>query len=145
MIEASPARPDIVRQRVCAPKGRAWAGLLRPWLVGLLGLWALGAGGQALAQSADLLVNQVPAPAALPAGGVVTYNVTVTNNGPNAATAVVLSDTMDAGATVLSPTPSGGGSCGAPAATFTCNWLAWKGDSTSIQAVLAGMPSRSAK
>ena len=66
MIEASPARPDIVRQRVCAPKGRAWAGLLRPWLVGLLGLWALGAGGQALAQSADLLVNQVPAPAALP-------------------------------------------------------------------------------
>lgn len=116
MIEASPARPDIVRQRVCAPKGRAWAGLLRPWLVGLLGLWALGAGGQALAQSADLLVNQVPAPAALPAGGVVTYNVTVTNNGPNAATAVVLSDTMDAGATVLSATPSGGGSCGAPAA-----------------------------
>jgi hypothetical protein len=30
-------------------------------------------------------------------------------------------------------------------ATFTCNWLAWKGDSTSIQAVLAGVPSRSAK
>ena len=141
MIEASSARPDIARQRVCAPKGRAWAGLLRTWLVGLLGLCALGAGGQALAQSADLLVNQVPAPAALPAGGVVTYNVTVTNNGPNAATAVVLSDTMDAGATVLSATPSGGGSCGAPAATFTCNWPSLNSGASVTVAVQVRLPT----
>jgi large repetitive protein len=49
----------------------------------------------ALAASADLAV-MVSAPASVPAGSTVTFVVTVTNNGPNAAQSVVLSATLPA-------------------------------------------------
>lgn len=85
-----------------------------------LTLLTLGAGSQAWAQSADLLVNQTHTPASVPAGGVATYTVRVDNNGPGTASAVTLADTLPSGATFVSATPSIG-SCAAPAGgSFSC-------------------------
>jgi uncharacterized repeat protein (TIGR01451 family) len=50
--------------------------------------------------SADLVVTQT-APASLPAGSYVTYNITVTNNGPQPAQNVTLSDSLPSGLTLL--------------------------------------------
>jgi uncharacterized repeat protein (TIGR01451 family) len=46
-------------------------------------------------------------------GGTLTYLITVSNNGPNAATNVIVTDQLPAGVTLQSATASAGGSCGA--------------------------------
>ncbi|MBZ5590492.1 MAG: DUF11 domain-containing protein [Acidobacteriia bacterium] len=58
------------------------------------------------AASADLSVH-VTAPASTPAGSTVTFVVTVTNNGPDAAQAVVLSGTVPAGTTYFNSGDTG--------------------------------------
>ena len=78
------------------------------WVVGL-GLVVVMAGlapAVAGAASADLSVH-VTAPASTPAGSTVTFAVTVTNNGPNAAQAVVLTATVPAGTTYFNSNSTG--------------------------------------
>jgi uncharacterized repeat protein (TIGR01451 family) len=53
---------------------------------------------------ADLAVAIAAAPYHVAVGDEVTYTVTVTNNGPNPATGVILTDTLDSGATFVSAT-----------------------------------------
>ena len=101
----------------------------------------LGASGQAWAQSADLLVNQTHAPASVPAGGVVTYTVRIDNNGPGAATAVSLTDTLPPGATFVSATSSVG-TCGAPAGgSFSCALGSLAAGGVATVAVQVRLPS----
>ncbi|MBI3411108.1 MAG: DUF11 domain-containing protein [Planctomycetes bacterium] len=54
--------------------------------------------------SADLAVNMT-GPSSVTAGTNATYNITLTNNGPNAAQSVVLTDLLPTGSTFVSMTP----------------------------------------
>ncbi|RQW88899.1 MAG: DUF11 domain-containing protein [Geobacter sp.] len=69
----------------------------------------------------DLVLNQADSPDPVTAGGVVTYTLRVTNDGDdNAISNIQLTDTLPAGVTFLSATPSQG-SCSAPSAgQVTC-------------------------
>jgi len=72
--------------------------------------------------SADLAVTNTDAPDPVAAGSNLTYTITVTNNGPTSpATGVVLTDTLDAGVTFVSATPSQGAACARAGVTVTCN------------------------
>jgi uncharacterized repeat protein (TIGR01451 family)/fimbrial isopeptide formation D2 family protein len=58
--------------------------------------------------SADLVVTKSqPSPATVNPGGTITYTVTVTNNGPNTANAVQVTDTIPNGTTVAAGTTAG--------------------------------------
>ncbi len=76
--------------------------------------------------SADLAINKTAPPGPIAAGAPLTYSISVTNNGPSAATDVVVSDPLPAAVTFLATTPSAGGSCTTPAVgstgTVTCTW-----------------------
>src|SRR5262249_55555735 len=58
--------------------------------------------------AADLAVSMSHTPEPVLAGANLTYTVTVTNNGPSAATAVTLTDTLPHGSTLVSATPTRG-------------------------------------
>lgn len=63
--------------------------------------------------SADLqLLAKVDAPDPVVTGSLLTYTITVRNNGPNAATNAVVTDTLPAGALFNSCQATGGGACG---------------------------------
>lgn len=70
----------------------------------------------------DLLVNKVDTPDPVALGTTTTYNVTVTNQGPSAATNIVLTENLPSTyVSFVSATPSQG-TCGAPVANvMTCN------------------------
>jgi uncharacterized repeat protein (TIGR01451 family) len=71
--------------------------------------------------TADLVVTQVVTPDPVDVGLQATFTITVTNNGPANATAVVLTNTLPSNVTFDSATPSQG-TCGAPSGgVFTCN------------------------
>ncbi len=110
---------------------------------GMFCLAVLGASAQALAQSADLLVNQTPDPEAIAAGGTVTYNIKVTNNGPNTASAIVLSDTLPPGSVFVSVTPPAGTTCSpaAPTTTFTCDLGSLAFNASSVVALTVRLPA----
>ncbi len=67
--------------------------------------------------NADLSVTKTDSPDPVTVGSNLTYTVTITNNGPDGATGVTLTDTLPAGVTFVSATPSQG-SCGG---SVTCN------------------------
>jgi uncharacterized repeat protein (TIGR01451 family) len=69
----------------------------------------------ALAQSADLVVNQADNPDPGPAGGVFTYTIRVDNNGPDTATGISFADTLPPGSTFVSAATTQG-TCNPPAA-----------------------------
>ena len=72
--------------------------------------------------SADLAVSKTAAPDPVVSGGNLTYTVTVTNNGPtDPATGVTMTDTLPAGVTFVSATPSQGAACTQAGVTVTCN------------------------
>jgi uncharacterized repeat protein (TIGR01451 family) len=77
-------------------------------------------GAQFLTADADVAVT-VTGPANVVAGNDVTFNVTVTNNGPSDAQGVTLGDTLPAGTTFVSETQNSGPSftCITPAAGAT--------------------------
>lgn len=68
---------------------------------------------------ADLSVTKTDTPDPVNVGSNVTYSITVANAGPSAATAVNLADTLPAGLTFVSATPSAGSCSGTT--TVTCN------------------------
>ena len=70
------------------------------------------------APTADLAITKT-GPASVAPGGNITYTIGVTNNGPNNATAVTITDILLAGATFVSATPSQGTCTGTT--TVTCN------------------------
>ncbi|GAA6121214.1 IPTL-CTERM sorting domain-containing protein [Acidovorax sp. FG27] len=95
---------------------RSWA------LAAGLVLPLLGFSSAAMGQSADLVLAQhVVAPDPVPAGGIATITMTVQNNGANAASNVVLTDSIPPGSTFVSMTASNGGSCTA-APPYECAW-----------------------
>jgi len=71
--------------------------------------------------SADLQVTK-SGPAAVTAGNNITYNITLTNNGPTDASNVSLTDALPANTTFVSATQNSGPpfSCGESAGTVTC-------------------------
>jgi len=71
-----------------------------------------------VADSADLAVTNTAAPIPVLATGTITYTQVVTNNGPSAATSVVLTDMLPANTTLASLTGPAGWTC--TPATFTC-------------------------
>ncbi len=70
--------------------------------------------------SADLAVIKTDSSDPILVGQTLTYTLTVTNNGPDKATGVVLTDTLPAGVLFGSATPSQG-SCSHSAGVVTCN------------------------
>jgi uncharacterized repeat protein (TIGR01451 family) len=91
-----------------------------------------------IGQTADLSVSQLRAPNVVFVGNNVTYTVTVTNTGPNAANGVTLTDTLPAGAPLISATPSQG-SCAVAPGVVTCNVgaLASGGSSATVAIAVA--------
>jgi uncharacterized repeat protein (TIGR01451 family) len=77
-----------------------------------------------IAAPADLAVTK-SGPATANAGTVISYTITVTNNGPNPAINATLTDTIPAGTTFASVVAPGGWSCTTPAVngtgTVTCS------------------------
>jgi uncharacterized repeat protein (TIGR01451 family) len=75
-----------------------------------------------LAPSADLALAHADAPDPVDLGGILTYTLTVTNNGPSGATGVVLTDVLPAEMEFDTVTPSQG-VCGfdGPMRTLTCD------------------------
>ena len=69
---------------------------------------------------ADLAVTKSASPASVTVGDNVTYTSAVTNNGPFGATSVTFTDTLPAGVTFVSATPSQG-SCSESGGTVTCD------------------------
>ena len=74
-----------------------------------------------VAAQADLTAVLSAAPDPVLVQDVMTYTVTVSNNGPSQATGVVLTDTLPAGVTFVSAIPSQGTGCTHVAGTVTCN------------------------
>ena len=73
----------------------------------------------ALASSADLSIVKSDAPDPVTIGGTLTYTLVVTNNGPADATGVSVTDTLPAGVTFGTATPTQG-SCVQAAGVLTC-------------------------
>ncbi|MFZ5876473.1 MAG: DUF11 domain-containing protein [Nitrospirota bacterium] len=69
---------------------------------------------------ADMSITKSDAPDPVVVGGTLTYTMTVTNNGPNNATGVTVTDSLPAGVTFTSATPSQGTGC-VGTSTVTCN------------------------
>jgi uncharacterized repeat protein (TIGR01451 family) len=72
-----------------------------------------------LTPTADLSLFQLDTPDPASAGHNVTYNITLQNFGPNPATAILLTDTLPAGAGFLSVTGAGW-TCNQASGTLTC-------------------------
>jgi uncharacterized repeat protein (TIGR01451 family) len=70
-------------------------------------------------KAADLAMTKADAPDPIALGGTLTYTLTVTNNGPDPSTDSTVTDTLPAGVTFVSATPSQG-ACSQAAGTVTC-------------------------
>lgn len=79
----------------------------------------LGGGQVSLTlKPADMGITKTGSPGTITQGGTVTYTMAVTNNGPNPATGVTVTDTLPAGTSFVSASASTGSCSGA--ATVTC-------------------------
>ncbi|HEX8090733.1 MAG TPA: FG-GAP-like repeat-containing protein, partial [Blastocatellia bacterium] len=62
--------------------------------------------------SSDLAISQTSSPASVMAGNKITYRITVTNNGPDAAVPATLSDNLPPSTAFVACSSAGGGVCG---------------------------------
>jgi uncharacterized repeat protein (TIGR01451 family) len=86
-----------------------------------------------LAAQADLEISKADSPDPVTVGDNLTYTITVTNNGPDAATNVVVTDTLPSGVTFVSASPG----CVHAAGVVTCNLgTIAVGDSVTITIVV---------
>jgi len=92
-----------------------------------------------LLPSADLAVTKT-GPASVPSGAGVVYTVTVTNNGPAAATGVVLTDTLPPEVTLVGAMPAQGSCSGTTAITCTLGMIA-PGASVPVTITTRALPS----
>ncbi len=78
------------------------------------------------------------------AAGTISYDLNVANNGPSNATNVVVTDTLPAGVTYVSVTPSNGGwTCNNNASiSVTCNRATWAAGSTTTITVVVTAPNQ---
>jgi uncharacterized repeat protein (TIGR01451 family) len=88
--------------------------------------------------SADLSITKTDSPDPVQVGQNLTYTITVTNNGPNSATGVTVTDTLPAGVTFVSATPSQGSCSGT--STVTCN-LGTLGNGVSANVTIIVTPT----
>lgn len=89
----------------------------------------------AIATEADVAIAAVVGAGPFATGGHVDYNLTVTNDGPDAATGVTVTNTLPTGATFVSATPSQGSCVGAGPVTCTIATLT-EGASVTIHLVV---------
>src|SRR5207248_1433192 len=73
----------------------------------------------AIVAQADLSITKVADKGSVATGGILTYTITVANNGPGAATSVVVTDALPAGTTFVSETHSQGTLTANPPLTFS--------------------------
>lgn len=92
---------------------------LSAWPYKLLLLICLMISSHAYAALVDIVVNQSDSPDPIAAGGLLTYTIAVTNNGPDDATGVVFTDTIPASTTFVSSTTTKGTCSGNP--SISCN------------------------
>lgn len=83
-----------------------------------------------LPAGADLTVSQTDSPDPVQLGSNVTYTVTATNQGPDAATGVMVTDTLPSGASFVSATPSQGSCSGTGPVTCDLGALAASANAT---------------
>lgn len=88
--------------------------------------------------SADVALMNVDSPDPVTVGNDITYTLTVTNNGPAAATGVQLSDTLPAGVTFVSTTSTQSLCSGTSTITCTLDTLA---SGTSVSITIVGRPA----
>lgn len=104
---------------------------------------------QAAATSADLSLNKSVSPSEIEVNESSTFTLQISNAGPNAASAVTVTDTMPAGLVIDSVSVTGGGQCDHSVASVQCAWTAIPAgvqETVSIQvtAVAAGTFTNSA-
>jgi len=92
--------------------------------------WSV-AGASVMPLQADVGVTVNPG-GAVPLGSNLTYTITVTNNGPTAATGVTLTDTLAAGLVLVSATPSQGSCSGSAPISCPLGTLAGGASATVI-------------
>ena len=85
--------------------------------------------------SVDIVVNLNDSPDPVPAGGQLTYTLSVANNGPDDATGVQIVNTLPAGVSLVSVTPSQGSCAGSPTIICTLGNIA-NNASTSVVIVV---------
>ena len=88
---------------------------------------------------ADLEVTQTDDPDPVASGGQVTYEITVTNNGPDVATSVTLEDTLPAGSTFVSAL-SDSGECIEVEGTVSCDLGSLEPEGSAIVALVVDAP-----
>lgn len=93
-----------------------------------------------LAQSADLSLLKNAAPNPVAPGGSLTYSITLSNEGPDTAANVTLSDTLPAGTTFQSLTPEAGWSC-STGPTVTCSLASFAPGTANFTLVVTVDPS----
>ena len=95
--------------------------------------------GGTVQSSADLAMS-ASGPLAATAGSIITYTLTATNLGPNAATGVTVADTLPVGFTLVSVTPSGICSSAGQPVVVTCNVGTLANGANAIITIQAGIP-----
>ncbi len=97
-----------------------------------------------VAEEADISITKTASPRPVTAGDQITYTLTVANAGPSTAAGVRAIDTLPAGVTYLSSTPSAG-SCAVAGGTLTCalGSIA-SGDAATVSVVVRVPPGSAA-
>ncbi|MDQ3282017.1 MAG: DUF11 domain-containing protein [Acidobacteriota bacterium] len=94
-----------------------------------------------LTPDANLAITNTDAPDPVVTNANVTYTITLTNNGPDAATNVTMTDTLSPGSTFQSVTPAAGFNCTTPAVnstgTVTCTAASFANGATATFTIVA--------